>query len=335
MCIQLNIHSAASNITQIGHSQTFLFFHAHGGDNRPIDCWIHLKDSTGRIVNDFHKPIHLVTSLVYEDGTRVPPGFKGKVYTTKKTKQNLDIYRRLRPDPVLDGTSDAASAFFSFRIEEVSFRHDPHSGFKLYVVPYDEDGNVLADIAPGIMEEVIVVKCRPTKSIKNCVMKPGGKIGGRRTIMQKALGGIPVVLRENSSTSNQKQSVTKKESSAVQSQRSSWSTEDDSVQTPKIKRLNLDTDMSAISSHSPSISELDSSECMESGLYVKYDDERDSIMMNNDALEALFVGINKDENQCLFCNASIPHGYGLRPLDHEIECRGSLAMAPYIRKESF
>lgn len=296
-----------------------------------------MKDSIGRIVKKFHKPVHLVTSLVYEDGTSVPPGFKGKVYTTKKNRQNFDIYRRLRPDPVLDGMSDTASAFFSFRIEEVSFRHDPHSGFKLYVAPYDENGNVLADIAPGIMEEVIVVKCRPAKSITNDVMKSGSKIGGRRTIMQKALGGIPVVLRENSCTSNEKQSVvTKRESSAVHSQRrSSWSTEDDNVQTPKMKRPNLDTDISAFSSHSPSISELDSSECMESGLFVKYDDETDSIMMNNDALEALFVGINKDENQCLFCNASIPHGHGLRPLDHEIECRGSLAMAPYIRKESF
>jgi len=30
----------------------------------------------------------------------------------------------------------------------------------------------------------------------------------------------------------------------------------------------------------------------------------------------------------------VPRGYGLRCFDHDIECRVSLAMAPYIRKES-
>ena len=329
MCIQLNIHSAASNITQIGQSETFEFYNSYGGDNRPIDVWIHLKDSIGRIVQKYDRPIHLVTSLVYEDGTVVPPGFKGKVYTANKSKPNSDIYRRLRPDPILDGKSDTASAFFSFRIEEVSFRHEPHSGFKLYVVPYDQDGNVLKDIAPGIMEEVIVVKCRPSKMIKSDVGQSGSKIGGRRTVMQKALGGVPVVVRRDRGPSNKKR-IMKKESSTILSERSSRLVQEDILQTPKMKTRKVDVDFNDFSS----VSDSDSSEFSISGLFVKYDCTTDSLLMNHTALEALFVGMKDDDNQCLFCNATVPRGYGLRPLDHDIECRVSLAMAPYIRKES-
>jgi hypothetical protein len=105
---------------------------------------------------------------------------------------------------------------------------------------------------------------------------------------------------------------------------------EDSFETPKTKRPNLDTDINTFSSSL----ESHSSEDISSGIFVRYDDVKDSLLMNDSALEALFVGMNNDDNRCLFCNAMIPRGYGLRPLDHEIECRGSLAMAPYIRKES-
>lgn len=331
MCIQLNVRSAASNITQIGESETFEFYNSHGGDNRPIDVWIHLKDSIGRIVQKYDRPIHLVTSLVYEDETVVPPGFKGQVYTTNKSKPNSDIYRRLRPDPVLlDGKSNAASAFFSFRIEEVSFRHDPHSGFKLYVVPYDQDGNVLEDIAPGVMEEIIIVKCRPSKMIKSDIVQSGSKIGGRRTVMQKALGGVPIVVRRDRETSNKKRKLLKKESSAILRERSSQLVQDDCFQTPKMKTHKADVDFYDF----PSVCDSDSSDFSMSGLFVKYDSTTDCLLMNHTALEALFVGMKDDDNRCLFCKATVPRGYGLRPLDHDIECRVSLAMAPYIRKES-
>ena len=139
-------------------STTFEWFNKHGSDNAGIDVLIHMRDSSGSVVNPVLRKLPLRTELVYDDGTPVPI-MPLKPLRDKKGSQNraLKLYRPLRPDPVL-GTGKKSSQFFSFRIEEVSLHHQNHKGFKLKVSP--ADFSHASNILPGLLEETIVVRSK-------------------------------------------------------------------------------------------------------------------------------------------------------------------------------
>lgn len=337
--IQLH-RSKASNIVQIANTEIFEWFNKYQGENTPIDVWIHLKDYRGRIVQDYPKYIHIQSSLLYEDGTEVIPGSFSSQPTTTTTASTVqhvqcsEIYRRLHPDPIL---REEGSSFFSFRIEETSIGHRPHTGFKLVVTAQDESGKVMNDIACGIMEEIIHSKSRPSKDAfysnkSNIVI---GK-GGRRTVMQKALGGVPIFVGSSSATSDN--ATTHNNSREKKGGRPS--TKNISQKTDSTKSLTpskrMKTEESPIHLHGSIIPSYKYNAPIHSSNrspLVKYDSKSDSLVMSTSILEVLFMGMQKDDENtgtCLFCDASLPRGHGLRPWDHEMECRCSLAMSPYI-----
>ena len=161
------------------------WFCKHGGENTSIDVMIHLKDEIGRIITDYPSKIPLKTQLVYEDGTEIMSMSRD----TDRPDLSKEVYRPMRPEPCLD--AGVGSCHFAFRIESVSLNHRPHTGFRLKVSPLLPGVN--SDVVGGLMEEIIVVKSRPMNWKKR---NTNTFIGGRRTILQRAMGGIPVILSD-------------------------------------------------------------------------------------------------------------------------------------------
>ena len=130
---------------------------------------IAIKDQKGQIINS-STILPITTSLVYSDGSPTPfmplsPLKERKSSTTSRKT----LYRPLRPEPVLG--PDISMAPFSFRIEEVSFHHPGHSGFKLKV---SCARNCKKIVHPGILTETIVVLSKPKHETKveslNCAL---------------------------------------------------------------------------------------------------------------------------------------------------------------------
>ncbi len=179
LCIQNNI--AWNHVKEQG--EKIEWFCKHGGENTSIDVMIHLKDEIGRIITDYPSTIPLKTELVYEDGTKIMP----LSVDADRPGSSKEAYRPMRPEPCLD--AGVGSCHFAFRIESVSQNHRPHTGFRLKVDPLLPGEN--SDVVGGLMEEIIVVKSRPMNLKKR---NTNTFIGGRSTILQKAMGGIPVIL---------------------------------------------------------------------------------------------------------------------------------------------
>ncbi|GFH52653.1 predicted protein [Chaetoceros tenuissimus] len=165
------------------------FFCHYGGENKAIEVMIYLKSTlTGRIV-EYPEPVPLSTELVYADD-ETPIAISSKMKSKNSSASVDDVMRRMRPEPVLD----VGKAAFSFRINEVSANHLPHTGFKLKVSKRDLDS--FEDILDSaIMDQMIVVKSRPSSdALKG---KKRMTTGGRTTILSQKMGGIPTINKDN------------------------------------------------------------------------------------------------------------------------------------------
>jgi len=127
-----------------------------GGEHSALSAVVHLKDANGltpKIVDE----LQLLTELVYEDGSPTPlqPICPLKDRKSGKTSDK-PLYRRLCPDPKIK--PDKCSATVRFRIEEVTFHHSGHHGFKLKVYPVRSQSLI---VHPAVMDEIIVVLSKP------------------------------------------------------------------------------------------------------------------------------------------------------------------------------
>ena len=144
----------------------YFWYNKCGGDNSGLNVKILLKDSKGREVNNLSSPIPLRTEMVYDDGSSCPLMPLSPLKERRSVKlSSKPLYRRLYPDPTL--CPQVTQAQFSFRIEEVSFHHSGHKGFKLKVSTADNGQN----IHPGILEETIVVLSKPRPCMKSSKQK--------------------------------------------------------------------------------------------------------------------------------------------------------------------
>jgi len=250
---------------------------------------IHLKDGRGIIVDYYPKKLPLRTELVYEDGSKVP----FLPVSAKKDKQPRILpleptYRTMRQDPTLG--PGVGSHHFSFRIEEVSFNHKPHHGFKLEVTPTFASG--IKDVAGGLMEETIIVKSRPPYDPN---VEKNASIGGRSTILQKAIGGIPVLICGTKSKSEESKSPCKP--------------------ARKPTRTAMTTNKTA----------------SESINLFKIDDSNQSIQLEERDETLLFTGSG---DKCLACGENLEAGQGLDPMEHKLDCRLFMTLGPLMMKSN-
>jgi hypothetical protein len=276
LCIQTL--TSSSNTQMNGNSESFEWFFKHGGDNKSIDVMIHLKDSEGRHVNDYPRDIQLCTELVYEDGTMIVGGFQRVLSYPKKgsvTSSN-EVFRRMRPEPVID--QDTGSVHFAFRVEEVSTNHKPHIGFKLKVSPASGDDAEYSDITGSLMKETIIVKSRP--SYKSTGLK-STNVGGRSTILQKAMGGIPIYLNATPTGKEIELKDRKKNELTAATQ------EQEQESLPAKKPFKID--------------------------------EAEQLVLFHPSDTNLFFA-NRAE-KCLSCRQYLKRGQALNPMEHRLDCR--------------
>lgn len=256
------------------------WYSKHGGENNSIDVMVHLKDQMGRVVNDYPKDIQLCTQLVYEDGTDIIP-----VGTQDNAPKLSNIFRPMRPEPIIEhGTG---SVHYAFRIEQVSNNHKPHIGFKLKISVSSTSSIEYNTIVDTLMKETIIVKSRPC--CKSTVIKKGN-IGGRHTILQKVLGGIPVYLNNNES---KLKPIIKKEIM------------DRNEGTRGSTEALLKHDHDGLAEHS-SRNPFESDQSKKLILFHPFD------------ANLFFVC---DKGKCLSCEANLRSGLALAPTEHRLDCR--------------
>jgi len=175
LCVQENFANSVCTLRH-GLTEKFEWYCKTGGENSGIGVVIHLKDSLGAIFDNFPTTLPVKVELVYDDGSSAP-FFPIAPLKDKKSISSalLPLFRPLQPEPILGlGTG---SQFFCFRIEEVSFHHQGHSGFTIRVSPADDTcSNVLA----GTMAETLIIKSKPKPR------KIRRSKGGRTTSVQSA-----------------------------------------------------------------------------------------------------------------------------------------------------
>ena len=149
----------------------FAWFSRCGGEKSGLSVTIKLKDEKGRTVQPTDD-IHLKTELIYSDGTATPnmPLSPLKERRARNASRKT-LYRPLVPDPTLRPSNPSAS--FSFRIEEVSFHHPDKDGFKLMVLPANDNYT----IHPGVLEESITVLSKPKYDHSKTKKRRGGRSG--------------------------------------------------------------------------------------------------------------------------------------------------------------
>jgi len=240
---------------------------------------VHLKDQMGRVVNEYPNDIHLRTQLVYEDGTDVIP-----VGTQDNTPKLSNMFRPMRPEPIIE--QGTGSVHYAFRIEQVSNNHKPHIGFKLKISVASANAIEYNTIADTMMKETIVVKSRPC--CKSAIIKRRNS-GGRHTILQKMLGGIPVYLNNESKLNP----IIKKE------------TMDYNGGSSGFIEANLKHDHDGLAEHS-------------SRNPFEIDQSKKLILFHPSDANLFFVC---DKGKCLSCGAKLRSGPALTPTEHRLDCR--------------
>ena len=169
----LSIEENFSHCLQVlrrGTTEIFDWFNKTGGENAGIDVIVHLRNSRGAIEENYPNKLAIKAELVYDDGTPAPTMPFAPLRERRSSGHSKNpLFRPLRPEPILG--KGRGSQSFSFRIEEVSFHHPGHDGFKLKVSSKDN----LTNILPGLMEETIVVRSKPKPDEDDTRRRKGGR----------------------------------------------------------------------------------------------------------------------------------------------------------------
>jgi hypothetical protein len=145
---------------------TFVYYNKLSSKNQNLEVAIHLLSEDGNISKCTMPKMKLGIKLVYEDGIPVPIM---PIKPLKLARQNKDdgiVPRSDKPilcnldckDPELGGTTN--STVFRFFLEEVSYHHHGHDGYKLRVSVQNLQNIV---IHPAVMKELIVVLSKPRR----------------------------------------------------------------------------------------------------------------------------------------------------------------------------
>lgn len=138
----------------------FAWYSKCGGEQSSLSALVHLKDANNNVPK-LVDGLELLTELVYEDGSPTP---LKPICPLKDRKSgqisNKPLFRMCAKPRILPGESCAS---FSFRIEEVTFHHSGHHGFKLKISPAD---SLPLIIHPATSSEILVVLSKPKSGIR-------------------------------------------------------------------------------------------------------------------------------------------------------------------------
>ena len=146
----------------------FAWFAKSGGDTSGLVVDVFMVDEDGTLVTNHKETIPLKTELIYSDGIAAPrhvmssrkipdKGVKGRSSLGDIAQSNiLALYKELTENPILGPTRPVQT--ICFRIEEVSFYHSSHSGFKIRVSLVNTAQMI---VRPAVLQETLVVLSKP------------------------------------------------------------------------------------------------------------------------------------------------------------------------------
>eukprot|EP00559_Dactyliosolen_fragilissimus_P000167 CAMPEP_0184874072 /NCGR_PEP_ID=MMETSP0580-20130426/42189_1 /TAXON_ID=1118495 /ORGANISM="Dactyliosolen fragilissimus" /LENGTH=563 /DNA_ID=CAMNT_0027377039 /DNA_START=819 /DNA_END=2510 /DNA_ORIENTATION=- len=157
LALSIEQHYMENPYSIIIDENMFAWYSKCGGENTGLHATIHLLGENGRVGNNFTSPIKLITELVYDNemSTPIMPLCPLKERRSSKTSMK-PLYRSL--ESVTEILVGRDSTSFTFRIEEVSFHHSGHVGFKLKVSAV---GIHQYTVHPGFTKETIIVLSKP------------------------------------------------------------------------------------------------------------------------------------------------------------------------------
>jgi hypothetical protein len=143
----------------------YVWFGKCGTGHSGLDVLVSLKKEDGEKVLS-PTPVPFIVELLYDDCLPAPeyalnfhklrrtstPGGK----KVKKIEKPVKLFTQLTQSPAI--WPYHSNAYFKFRIEEVSFHHPGHKGFKLRVSSVHDSETV---IHPAVLNDLIIVLSKP------------------------------------------------------------------------------------------------------------------------------------------------------------------------------
>jgi hypothetical protein len=150
---------------------TYVYYSKLASKCYGLEVAIHLLSEDGKVCKSQMPAMKLRTRLVYEDGIPVPImpmkplKIAGRRYSSGTiSRSEKPILRSLNgKEPCLGNSKN--STLFRFLLEEVTYHHHGHDGYKLHV-SLDNTQNIV--VHPGVMKELIVVLSKPKRMSSDC-----------------------------------------------------------------------------------------------------------------------------------------------------------------------
>jgi hypothetical protein len=169
LCLAVE-HNYSSNpfVTQVDKNTFAWYKNSRFGTNNLLSVMIQVKDEDGKACTRKLPSLKLKTELVYDDDSPAPLRPLCPLRDSQKKNPSL-IFNRIYGEPSIPaneseqgGSITTDPKKFSFRIEEVTFHHSGHKGFKLFVSLKNEIQQIPSLIIhQSPMDEVIVVLSKP------------------------------------------------------------------------------------------------------------------------------------------------------------------------------
>ena len=291
-------------------NNNFVYYNKMPGANSGLEIAIKLLDENGKPSSRKFPRIDIETELVYENGIRAPiqPIKPLKLKAGKNishvVRSEKPIFERLDGEPWLGKKKN--STLFSFVLNEVTYHHHGHDGFKVRAsVKYAEDGQKVV-VHPAVMNEIITVLSKP-------------KTVGTAQNMQD--GGLKLL------------NSTKTPLNASKKRKSIFQGED--VDDRVAKKSNRPTKMKK--------EELEQIECIKKAnwngigkdsvhLATKEVDEIDSLSTLDNQVCSIAISkilhCYKSFGKCSSCLSKIPAGAMCRAIHHSVNCKFAEKIIP-------
>mmetsp|Transcript_11935 Transcript_11935/g.22347 ORF Transcript_11935/g.22347 Transcript_11935/m.22347 type:complete len:489 (+) Transcript_11935:749-2215(+) len=145
---------------------TYVYYSKLASKSHGLQVAIHLLSDDGEVWKSKMPAMKLQTQLVYEDGIPVPIMPMKPLKITGRRHSSGTVSRSEKPilrnldneEPCLRKNDN--STLFRFHLEEVTYHHHGHDGFKIKV-SVGSSRNIV--VHPGVMKELIVVLSKPKR----------------------------------------------------------------------------------------------------------------------------------------------------------------------------
>ena len=301
----------------------FVFYSKMSGASDGLKVVISLLDENGALSSRNLPHVDIETQLVYENGIPVPimPMKPLKLKCRKKDKgvvrSQKPTFERLNGEPLLG--KGKQSTVFKFCLNEVTYHHHGHDGFKVRASIRVGDEQEVVKIHPGVLNEVITVLSKPRKVDTVDKLQEDSGVNLKLKLLTPLKEDMELVGKRKASSQDcdddYAHHVSKRSKLDIIGEN------EDLEKTPKVKQATSKALEANSSSHVTKRGEVGES---------KYPVQRDSAPSLSVPIRTILQAY-KCIGKCFACHAEIENGTLCKPEYHSVVCAFADNMLPLFQ----